>query len=154
VTEDPQVRLRRTRAARVVHHACGVSVFPEPHIAPVLPPGWPPLRNEDAAALLRACDVFADACRLRLGSVWDAAVEYRVYCLESEEWRGVCAATIFTMEAPDADGPAMAGTNTRLLAIAHSPEDAVRIAIDFLNWDLEAYGNDWRLAIKTRPVSN
>jgi hypothetical protein len=42
----------------------------------------------------------------------------------------------------------MAGTNTRLLAIAHSPDDAVRIAIDFLNWDLEAYGNDWRLAIK------
>ena len=149
VRDEPHVTLRRTRAARVVQHACGMSVFPEPHAAPVLPAGWPPLSSEDEASVLRACDVFVDACRLRLGSVWDADIEYRVYCLDAEEWRGVCAATLFTTDTPDADGPAMAGRNTRLLAIGQCPEDAVRVAMDFLNWDLEAHGNDWRLAVKT-----
>jgi hypothetical protein len=149
MNDEPQVRLRRTRAARVVEHASGVSIFPEPHASPVLPAGWPPLKSEDEASVLRACDGFVDACRLRLGSVWDQTVEYRVYCLDAQEWRGVCAATLFTTEAPDADGPAVAGSNTRLLAIAHCPEDAARVAIEFLNWDLEAYGNDWRLAVKT-----
>jgi hypothetical protein len=148
VNDQPQVRLRRTRAARVVQHPCGVSVFPEPHVSPVLPPGWPPLESEDELAVLRACDVFADACRLRLGSVCDPATEYRVYCLDAEEWRGVCAATLFTTTAPEADGLALAGRNIRLLSIAHRPEDAARVAIDFLNWDLEAYGDDWRLAVK------
>jgi hypothetical protein len=143
--------LRRTRAARVVQHSSGVWVFPEPHVAPVLPDGWPPLRSEDEVSVLRACDEFVDACRLRLGSVWEPAVEYRVYCLDAEEWRGVFAATLFRTATLDANRPAVAGRNSRLLAIAQSPEEAARVAVDFLNWDLEAYGNDWRLAVKTVP---
>jgi hypothetical protein len=147
VSDEERVRLRRTRAARVVQHSTGVSVFPEPYAAPVLPPGWAPLASEDETSVLSACDGRPDACRLRLGSVWDPAIEYRVYCLEDEEWRGVCAATLFTTGKPDAEPPRPGG-NTRLLGIAPAPVDAARIAIDFLNWDLEADGNDWRVAVK------
>jgi hypothetical protein len=50
----------------------------------------------------------------------------------------VCAATVFTIER---------GRNSRLLAIAQTPADAARVALDFLNWDLEADGSDWRLTL-------
>jgi hypothetical protein len=145
------VRLRRTRSARAVEHPKGVTVYPEPHAAPVLPPGWPPLDPQDEASVLRACDAAPGACRLRLRSLWDAASEYRVYCLDDEAWRGVCAATVFAPDAAGTSGEGAAGRNTRLLAVGHTPHDAARVALDFLNWDLEADGSDWRLTLTPAP---
>jgi hypothetical protein len=140
VTHDPgSVRLRAKPAARVVQHPAGVTAYPQPHPVPVLPEGWAPLESGDEAAVLEACDECGDACRLRLGSVWDADSEYRVYCLEGATWRGVHAATLFCE-----------GRNICLLAIAHHPEGAARIAVDFGNWDLEAAGAGWRLALTGR----
>ena len=46
-----------------------------------------------------------------LRSLWDAG-EFRVYCLDSDAWRGVCAATFFTLESTDGDGPGNAGRNS------------------------------------------
>lgn len=146
--DNHTIRLRRKPTARLVEHSSGVSIYPEPHNAPVLPAGWAPLEMADQTAVLRACDAFVEACRLRLGSVWDHAGEYRVYCLDADEWRGVCAATLFTSDLSDGDCPEPSGRNTRLLAIAHSLEDAARVAIDFVNWDLEADGSGCRLALK------
>ena len=145
---DDGIRLRRRRSARVVRHQQGVTAYPEPVRTPVLPPGWPPLDPEDEAAVLRACDDFPDACGLRLRSLWEAATEFRVYCLNAEAWRGVCAATVFTGETADGEDTESGGRNTRLLAVAHTPEDAARVALEFLNWDLEADGCGWRLALK------
>jgi hypothetical protein len=126
------------RSARVVEHRHGAAACPEPYRTPVLPSCWAPLDSADEASVLQACDEFPEAVRLRLPSLWDAAAEFRVYCLESEVWRGVCAATVFTIER---------GRNSRLLAIAQTPADAARVALDFLNWDLEADGSDWRLTL-------
>jgi hypothetical protein len=145
--KDEQVSLRRRRAARVVEHSQGVTAYPEPHDAPVLPNGWAPLDPRDEAAVLSACDEFPGACRLRLRSLWEAHSEFRVYCLDAEAWRGVCAATLFTADSIEPDAGHPHGHNTRLLAIAHSPQDAARVAMDFLNWDLEADGSDWRLSL-------
>lgn len=144
---DQQVSLRRRRGARVVQHQEGVTAYPEPHDAPVLPNGWAPLDPRDEAAVLGACDEFPGACRLRLRSLWEAGHQFRVYCLDSDAWRGVCAATLFTSETADAHAADSPGRNTRLLAIAHTAEDAARVALDFLNWDLEADGSDWRLSL-------
>jgi len=134
------VRLRAKPAARVVQHLAGVTAYPQPHPVPVLPGGWAPLEASDEAAVLDACDESADACRLRLGSVWDARSEYRVYCLDGPTWGGVHVATLFSD-----------GRNSCLLAIAHQPEEAARIALDFGNWDLEAAGASWRLVLTGRP---
>lgn len=144
---DESIRLRRTRSARVVEHRHGVTAYPEPYRTPVLPAGWAPLEPEDESSVLLACDEFPEAIRLRLRSLWDAAAEFRVYCLDSEAWRGVCAATIFTVDNAYADDERPNGRNARLLAIAHTPEEAARVAVDFLNWDLEADGADWRLTL-------
>ena len=145
---DDSIRLRRTRSARVVQHRHGVTAYPEPYRTPVLPSGWPPLDPADQASVLLACDEFSDACRLRLRSLWDAASEFRVYCLDSDAWRGVCAATIFTVDTVNGDERDEArGRNARLLAVSHTPEEAARVALDFLNWDLEADGSDWRLTL-------
>lgn len=138
MTTDPPVRLRRKPTARVVEHGSDVRAYPEPHATPVLPPGWAPLELTDEAAVLEACDQFADACRLRLGSLWDAHSEYRVYCLEGDVWGGVYAATVFAC-----------GNNGRLLAISDTPEEAAQIALDFLNWDMEALGLTWRLTLSS-----
>ena len=71
-------------------------------------------------------------------------MEYRVYALEVEAWHGVCVATMCIAPSPGiADGEG----NIRVLAVARDVRDAARIAIDFLNWDLEAEGARWRLAI-------
>jgi hypothetical protein len=135
------VRLRRMRSARVVEHPAGVTAYPEPHATPLLPQGWGPLEAPDQAAVLEACDEFADACRLRLGSVWDTSSEYRVYCLEGPIWGGLHVATVYRSHR-----------NARLLAVAARPDDAARIALDFVNWDLEAAGAGWRLGISQRPA--
>ena len=150
---DEPIRLRRSRSARVVQHRHGVTAYPEPYRTPVLPPGWPPLDPADQVSVLLACDEYPEACRLRLRSLWDAASEFRVYCLDAEAWRGVCAATIFTVDAVDGDeADEKSGRNQRLLAVAHTPEEAAQVALDFLNWDLEADGCDWQLGLVNRSA--
>lgn len=134
------VRLRAKPGARVVENPAGITAYPQPHPVPVLPDGWAPLEPDDESAVLTACDEAADACRLRLGSVWDSGTEYRVYCLEGATWAGIHAATLYSC-----------GRNTCLLAVTHQPEGAARIAVDFGNWDLEAAGASWRLALTGRP---
>jgi len=140
------IRLRRTRSVRVVEHSGGVSVFPEPHALPVLPKGWAPLGPIEQSALLEACDARPNACRLRLGSLWDKRSEYRVYCL-NEQWAGACAATIFDIDPEEAGA---LGRNTRLLGVATSVDRALRLAVDFVNWDLAADGTEWRLTVSPR----
>jgi hypothetical protein len=137
MNDQDAIRLRRTRSARVVEHRHGVTAYPEPYRTPVLPDGWPPLDPADETSALLACDEFPDACRFRLRSLWDPECEFRVYCLDSDAWRGICAATMFTRDETL--------RNTRLLAVALTPEAAARVAVDFLNWDLEADGSAWRL---------
>lgn len=137
--EEVTVRLRRTRAARVVEHAAGVTAYPEPHSTPLLPQGWAPLGPNDETAVLDACDQSADTCRLRLGSVWEPGSEYRVYSLDGPIWGGVHVATVYR-----------SGRNGRLLAVAPRADDAARVALDFVNWDLEAAGTGWRLGLVDR----
>jgi hypothetical protein len=136
VTGDTTIRLKRKRAARVVQHQAGVTAYPEPHAAPVVPDGWGPLDSAHETAVLQACDGFPDGCSLRMGSPWEAESEYRVYRLQGSTFGNVCATTVFT-----------GGRNTRLLAVSPSCADAARVAIDFVNWDLEAAGTTWRLSL-------
>ena len=136
MTGDTTIRLKRKRAARVVQHQAGVTAYPEPHAAPVLPDGWGPLDRTNEAAVLHACDEFPDGCCLRIGSAWDKGSEYRVYRLEGSTFGDVCATTVFTDER-----------NTRLLAVSPSCADAAQVALDFVNWDLEAAGTTWRLSL-------
>ena len=142
----PHVRLRRTRTVHGAEQAGGVSVYPEPHVLPVLPKGWGPLGPVEQSSLLDACDARPNACRLRLGSLWDARAEYRVYCLD-EQWAGACAATMFDVED---DAPGRRGRNTRLLGVATTLDGALNLALDFVNWDLEADGSPWRLTLAAR----
>jgi hypothetical protein len=71
-----------------------------------------------------------------MGSPWEAESEYRVYRLQGSTFGDVSATTVFT-----------GGHNTRLLAVSPSCADAARVAIDFVNWDLEAAGTTWRLSL-------
>jgi hypothetical protein len=153
---DEQVQLgaRRARNVRLVEHAKGISVYPEPHSAPVLPNGWAPLDRADQHAVLSACDTHPQACRLRLGSPWDPAIEYRVYALDADAWQGVCAATAFSTATPIGSNGDTAVGNVRLLAVARDVQTAARVAIDFLNWDLEAEGLQWRLSVSAATPSS
>jgi len=136
VTGDTTVRLKRKRAARVVQHQAGVTAYPEPHAAPVLPDGWGPLDPANETAILRACDEFSEGCHLRMGSPWEPESDYRVYRLHGSTFGDICATTVFN-----------GGRNTRLLAVSPSCAGAARVALDFVNWDLEAAGVTWRLAL-------
>lgn len=138
MTSDTTIHLKRKRAARVVQHQAGVTAYPEPHAAPVLPDGWGPLDRGNEAAVLQACDDFPDGCRLRMGSAWEIETEYRVYRLEGSTFGAVCATTMAT-----------GCRNTRLLGVSPSCADAARVALDFVNWDLEAAGTTWRLTLDT-----
>lgn len=138
---------RRMKDVRLVEDARGVSVYPEPYSAPVLPGGWAPLDRADQDAVLAACDAHGHACRLRLGSPWDAAIEYRVYMLDVDAWQGICAATVYSAAPMQGSNNHGAGANVRLLAIARDMQGAARVAVDFLNWDLEAEGLHWRMTI-------
>ena len=129
-----------------------MTAYPEPYNTPVLPAGWPPLDPEDEASVLRACDENPQACRLRLRSLWDDS-EFRVYCLDSDAWQGVCAATLFPRETADPEEATPSGRNSRLLAVALTPDAAARVAIDFLNLDLEADGAGWSLVLASRSES-
>jgi hypothetical protein len=147
--DDVPPTIRPKRPVRLVEHAAGVTAYPQPYHVPVLPRGWAPLDRADQEAILNACDVHEHACRLRLGSPWDPAVEYRVYALDADVWHGVCAATVFSTSRSRESGASFQHGNRRLLAIAKEVPDAVRVAVDFLNWDLEAEGAHWRLSLRT-----
>ena len=147
MAEEAQIAIRRTRGVRLVEHSQGISVYPEPHDVPVLPHGWGPLDSGDQDAVLSACNSNPQTCRLRLGSPWDPSMEYRVYALDVDAWHGVCVAT---MCLPDNTATGERG-NIRVLAIARDVREAARIAVDFFNWDLEAEGARWRLAISSVP---
>ena len=148
MADEVQIAIRRTRGVRLVEHPHGISVYPEPHDVPVLPHGWAPLDSADQDAVLTACNTNPQTCRLRLGSPWDPSMEYRVYALDVDAWHGVCVAT---MCLPENTGAADEHGNIRVLAIARDVREAARIAIDFFNWDLEAEGARWRLAVTAAP---
>jgi hypothetical protein len=141
VNSNRPVRLRRIRTVHVAEASGRVSVYPEPYLLPVLPKGWAPLGPIEQSALLEACDARPGSCRLRLGSLWNPRSEYRVYCLD-DQWAGACAATMFDAEVAGGDG-----RNTRLLGVGISLDRVLRLALDFVNWDLEADGAAWRLSL-------
>lgn len=140
-TGNSYVDLRPSRSVRLVEHAGRVLAYPEPHRTPVLPTGWAPLTSAQQDAVLEACDAAADCLMFRLASLWESGVDYRVYRLTNEEWAGLWVASRWFSQ------PGEPGCNQQLLGLGSSPTDAVRLAIDFFNWDLEAHGESWRLSV-------
>ena len=113
---------------------------------PVLPGGWAPLTADQQRAVLHACDDAADQLTFRLGSLTDAAIDYRVYQLTSETWAGLWVATRC---CTDCDGTV---SNRDLLGLGADSVRAVRIALDFFNSDLQARGEPWRLQVESPAV--
>jgi hypothetical protein len=145
--ETPQstVEVLPARGVRLIEQDGNVVAYPEPHRTPVLPAGWAPLSREQQDAVLSACDAASDCLVFRLGSLWERGAEYRVYRLANELWGGL------SVVAKSAD-PAMSGSparNQHLIGLAWDTLRAVRIAVDFFNWDLQAHGQAWRLCVTT-----
>jgi hypothetical protein len=67
--------------------------------------------------------------------------------LANELWGRI---SVVTKSADAADTPGPAGRNRHLIAIAWDGLRAVRIAVDFFNWDLETHGHAWRLGVTVR----
>ena len=138
--------VRPARDVRLIEESGTVVAYPEPHRTPVLPGGWAPLRREHQQAVLWACDAADECLVFRLGSVWEAGAEYRVYRLANELWGGLSVVTKWT----DTPGPCHRGPRNQLLiGLAVDSQRAVRIAVDFFNWDLQAHGQTWRLSVTT-----
>jgi hypothetical protein len=130
----------------LIEHRGVVVAYPEPHRTPVLPAGWAPLSQEQQEAVQQACDAAQDCLIFKLGSLWEPGCEYRVYRLTSEQWTGLSVVCKFASQGesrPASTSPC----NFQLLGLAFDPTCALRIATDFFNWDLEAHGQPWRLAI-------
>jgi len=113
---------------------------------PVLPRGWAPLTPEQQRAVLDACDASPEGLMFRLGSLRDPDVDYRVYQLRNESWAGLWLASRC---CTDCDG---AAANRDLLGLGADASQAVRIALDFFNADLEARGESWRLGVQSPAV--
>lgn len=135
------VNVRRTRDVRLIERGGAVVAYPEPHRTPVLPPGWAPLSREQQEAVLHACDSASEGLQFRVGSPWDPSSEYRVYQLQTDLWGGLAVAVGCGGEQ---SGPLL---SRRLLGLGRDVPHAMRIVVDFLNWDLEAHGCSWRLAL-------
>ncbi len=88
--------VRPARDVRLIEESGKVVAYPEPHRTPVLPGGWAPLRREHQQAVLWACDAADECLVFRLGSVWEAGAEYRVYRLANELWGGLSVVTKWT----------------------------------------------------------
>ena len=148
---SPAVTVRAARDVRLIEEAGVVKAYPQPHRTPVLPPGWAPLSRQEQEAVLALCRVHRATLRLRLPSVWDPCVEYQAFELPRDSWNGMTVATM-SVRRDEGDGPrpAHGQVNFRLLAISESPIEALRVAVDFFNWDLEAHGSTWRLFVATR----
>lgn len=136
---------------RLIEHGGVVVAYPEPHRTPVLPPGWAPLNRDHQEAVQRACDAAPECLIFKLGSLWEPGCEYRVYRLATEHWAGLSVVCKFASsdmfhrgeQLSQGGGPC----NGQLLGLSWDPTTAVRIAIDFFNWDLEAHGTSWRLSV-------
>ena len=152
-SEDPEARMetphesvavRPARRVRLIEHRGVVVAYPEPHRTPVLPAGWAPLSRDQQDAVLRACDAASECLIFRLGSLWEPGCEYRVYHLGTENWAGLSVVCKFAVAGRAPDFPC----NEQLLGLAWEPLEALRIATDFFNWDLEAHGQPWRLNVQ------
>ena len=148
-TSESTIGVRPARGVRLIENGGRVVAYPEPHRTPVLPRGWAPLSRDQQEAVLNACDGAADCLVFRLGSVWEPGCEYRVYRLTSELWAGLSIAAKAT--PPEAGQTA---ANRRLLGLAWESLNAVRIAVDFFNWDLEARGQPWRLSVNAPDIEH
>jgi hypothetical protein len=141
------VDLRPARDVRLVEQAGAVLAYPGPHQVPVLPAGWAPLSREQQRAVLRACEGAADSILFRLGSLWEPGFEYRVSRLGRELWAGLSVVSK-CLSGSDASKARASEITHELLGLAQDPIQAVRIAVDFFNWDLEAHGQAWRLDVQ------
>lgn len=143
-----EVSVRPSRDVRLVEQAGKIVAYPEPHRTPVLPGGWAPLSREQQDAVLQACASAAECLQFRVGSPWDAGCEYRVYQLQTDRWGGMAVAVRST---PGESG----AMRLDLLGLARESVRALRIAIDFFNWELEAHGQPWRLAVtRSEPTAS
>lgn len=143
------VDIRPSRQIRLVHHGSSVTAYPEPHPTPVLPSGWAPLTREQQQAVLDACDGAPECVVFRISSLWDPGADYRVYRLTSEYWAGLWVASRFET-VTDESGTTL-GENRQLLGLGTDAAHAVRLTVDFFNWDLEAHGEEWRLSATPPP---
>jgi hypothetical protein len=147
------VAVRPARRVRLIEHGGTVVAYPEPHRTPVLPSGWAPLSREQQDAVQRACDRAPGCLIFRLGSLWEPGCEYRVYHLATEDWAGLSVVCKFATDS----APHASACNAQLLGLSVDPTAALSLAVDFFNWDLEAHGQHWRLAVEghaqERPVS-
>jgi hypothetical protein len=132
------ISVRPTRNVRLIEKEGRVVAYPEPHRTPVLPAGWAPLSREQQDAVLGACDASPESMMFRLGSLWEPAAEYRVYRLANELWGGLSIVA-----------KAVGHANRQLLGLAWDTRQAVTVAVDFFNWDLEAHGQSWRLDVRS-----
>jgi hypothetical protein len=140
LTPEP-LSVRRTRDVRLIEKEGRVVAYPEPHHTPILPAGWAPLSREQQDAVLSACDAAApEAMMFRLGALCEPDAEYRVYRLASELWGGLSIVS-----------RAICQSNKQLLGLAWDTRQAVAVAVDFFNWDLQTHGQGWRLDV--RPAS-
>ena len=141
----PSLVARPTREVRLIEEP--VVDYPQPHRTPVLPGGWAPLKREHQQAVLCACDSADECLVFRLGSVWDAGTEYRVYRLANELWGGMSVVTKWT----NASGFGKRGPrNHVLIGLAGDCQRAVKLAVDFFNWEAQSHGQDWRLEVVSR----
>ena len=142
----PSLVVRPAREVRLIEESGKMVAYPQPHRTPVLPSGWAPLRREHQQAVLCACDAADECLVFRLGSLWEAGAEYRVYRLAIELWGGLSVVTKWT----PAPGPCNRGPRNQLLiGLAGDSQRAVKIAVDFFNWDLQTHGQTWRLSVTT-----
>ena len=95
------------------------------------------------------CDAAPQCAVLRLGSLWYPETEYRVYRLNDAHWAGLWVASRFVPAHDDPSGSA--GENRQLLGLGVDAAHAVRLTVDFVNWDLEAHGEGWRLRATPPP---
>ena len=139
--------VRPAREVRLIEECGTVVAYPQPHRTPVLPSGWAPLKREHQQAVLCACDSADECLVFRLGSLWDKDTEYRVYRLANELWGGMSVATKWTT----APGLGRRGPrNHVLLGLSGDCPRAVKLAVDFYNWDLQTHGLGWRLEVVSR----
>ena len=127
-----------------------VIAYSEPHRTPVLPAGWAPLTGEQQDAVLRACDSAPECLVLRIGSMLNMDAEYRVYRLTSQHWGGLWIVSRYVTARKTGSGPD--GVNHQLLGLGTEGQYVIQLTCDFFNWDLEALGEQWRLAATPQPT--
>jgi hypothetical protein len=138
------------RRVQLVDIGGRVIAYSEPHRTPVLPAGWAPLTREQQDAVLRACDSAPECLVFRIGSMSDIDAEYRVYRLTSQHWGGLWIVSRYVTAGNKGSGPN--GVNQQLLGLGTEGQQVIQLTCDFFNWDLEALGEQWRLAATPQPT--